>query len=627
MTPIAEATWPRIYAQTVKDLASFPGRFGFAWRVAAMCAIVTCLAMLYEIPEAAISCYLVIFLMRPDSSETLGQAVGLIVLVTVIVAVMVPLINSTIDSVVVRILIMAGASFVALFFASASTLGETAAIIGLVIAFVLSLVSAVPAGIVATIGLKLAWEMVAMPMAVMIGFLLIFGRGPQSIVAETIARRIEAARRAFADPDDDDAVFECLDEGNAASLKRVMVARLLHLVPSKRTRWLGGASEASYRLLLAAAALPRSAAAERDRLAATCGAHHEAVVAGRVPPSPEHVLAPTSPAEAEAWRALESLAAPDGGGPPKSAKEPLLAADAFTNPVHQRYALKATAAAMICYLIYTGVSWQGIHTAMITCYVTALGTTGETVHKLVLRILGCLFGAALGVASIMFIIPHLGSVGGLMILVFVAILIAGWIAAGDERIAYSGVQVGLAFLLTILDGFGPSTDMSNAGDRIAGILLGNTIMYVIFTRVWPRSAIVEVREKAGEILSGLSRLAAMDPAAREAATPDIARIAMALGRARDALFTLPFEPARLQPARAEVERLTGLLNAASGLLPSIALSRERLDGVAAELGEAATAVRAEEARPDGIAEAERADAPIAAGIEAPMARIRALFAT
>lgn len=59
---------------------------------------------------------------------------------------------------------------------------------------------------------------------------------------------------------------------------------------------------------------------------------------------------------------------------------------------------------------------------MVTCYVASLGTIGETTHKLMLRICGCLLGAAMGVAAIVFVIPHLTSVGGLMALVFIAAL-------------------------------------------------------------------------------------------------------------------------------------------------------------------------------------------------------------
>jgi multidrug resistance protein MdtO len=65
---------------------------------------------------------------------------------------------------------------------------------------------------------------------------------------------------------------------------------------------------------------------------------------------------------------------------------------------------------MICCLVYTGIDWQGIHTAMVTCFVAAQGTTAETVHKLALRVLGCLVGAAMGIAAILFVIPHLRSV-------------------------------------------------------------------------------------------------------------------------------------------------------------------------------------------------------------------------
>ena len=622
MAPVAEATWPTIYAQTLRDLAPFPGRFALAWRMAALCAIVTAAAMLFRIPEAAISCYLVIFLMRPDASETIGQAVGLIVLVTVIVAAMIPLVNATVDAAFLRLVIMAGATFVALFLASATSLGETGAIIGLVIAFVLSLIGGVPAGIVATTGLKYAWEMVAMPMSLMIAFLLVLGRGPQTIVAELIARRLEAAAEVLAGGDDAE-LTERLHEGNADAMKRVTVARLVHLVPTARTTWLAGALETSYRLLLAVAALPAGGGMARDRLAAQCRAAHEAIVAGRTPPLPERGEAPASPAEAEAWRMLVGLAVPDGGARPKPQKPPFLAADAFTNPDHQRYAIKTTAAALTCYLIYTGIGWQGIHTAMVTCYVAALGTTGETVHKLALRILGCLVGAALGVASIVFVIPHISSVGGLMGLVFAAVLVGAWIAAGNERVSYAGVQVGLAFLLTVLNGFGPSTDMSSAGDRIAGILLGNVIIYLIFTNIWPRSAAVAVRAALAEAFGALAHTAALAPERRREATAEVATAAVALGKARDVLFMLPFEPRRSQPPRAEVERLTRLINAGDALLPVVAMSPADLSTTADALDRSASAVKQPAPGEAPSSSGERAVAgPVE--IAGPLAQIRSL---
>lgn len=589
MTPIAEATWPAIFARAIRDLYPFSGRFAMAWRIALLCALVSATAMLFKIPEAAISCYLVIFLMRPDASETIGQAVGLIGLATVIVALMAPLMTATMDSAFLRLMVMAAASFVMLYLSSATSLGETGAIIGLVIAFIMTLSSDVPAGIVASEGLMYAWEMAVMPMVLMIGFCLALGRGPHGLAAEQIADRLSAAADALDAADDEEALDSLLAEGNDDLAKKVQTARLLHLVPSVRTRWLAGAIQTSYGLMLAVAAVPRDATTARTHLAAACRAAASAVTNRRQPTVPDGARSPSSPAEAIAWRALEGLATPNGGADPTPKKPPFLAPDAFTNPDHQRYALKTTSAAIICYLIYTGIGWNGIHTAMITCYVAALGTTGETVHKLALRIIGCLLGAALGVGAILFIIPHLQSIGGLMVLVFAGILVAGWVAAGNERISYAGVQIGLAFLLTILNGFGPSTDMSNAGDRIAGILLGNVIIYLIFTGIWPRSAIVAVRDRLEEALRALSRAAAVPPQMRADRIDDIATAAVALESAREGLFLIPFEPRRQQPDKSEVRRLAALIASAAALAPDIAVSDTDLGPLSERLARAAAA--------------------------------------
>ena len=97
--------------------------------------------------------------------------------------------------------------------------------------------------------------------------------------------------------------------------------------------------------------------------------------------------------------------------------EPLLANDAFSNPDYVRFALKTTLAAFACYFFYTSVDWFGIHTAMVTCYFVALGSVGETIHKLTLRIVGCLIGATLGMATILFVMPYMTDIGHLALVV------------------------------------------------------------------------------------------------------------------------------------------------------------------------------------------------------------------
>src|SRR3984893_7516901 len=159
--------------------------------------------------------------------------------------------------------------------------------------------------------------------------------------------------------------------------------------------------------------------------------------------------------------------------------------DAFTNPEHVRYALKTSAAAIFCYFLYSLLDWPGIHTCLITCYIVSLGTTAETVEKLTLRILGCLVGAAAGIAAIVYLIPHVTSIGALMIVVFLGALVSAWIAAGSPRISYAGFQMAFTFFLCVIQGSGPSFDLTTARDRVIGILLGNIVVYVIFANIWP----------------------------------------------------------------------------------------------------------------------------------------------
>ncbi len=156
--------------------------------------------------------------------------------------------------------------------------------------------------------------------------------------------------------------------------------------------------------------------------------------------------------------------------------------DAFTNPVHVQFALKVTGAAMLCYLIYSVLSWPGIHTALITCFIVSLTTAAESVEKLTLRIVGCLAGAGLGLCVMLRIIPHTTDIGDLAAIVFAGAFLAAWIAAGDKHISYAGFQLAFAYFLCVIQGPSPSFDMVVARDRVIGILLGNVVSYFAATQ-------------------------------------------------------------------------------------------------------------------------------------------------
>ena len=264
-------------------------------------------------------------------------------------------------------------------------------------------------------------------------------------------------------------------------------------------------------------------------------------------------------------------------------KTPFLAADALSNPTYRHFALKTTAAAVICYLAYTGLDWQGIHTAMITCYVAALGTTAETVHKLGLRILGCLVGAAMGIAAILFVIPQIETVAALMVLVFAGVFVGAWVSTGNERISYGGVQIALAFLLTVLQGSGPSLDFDAARDRIFGILLGNVVVYLIFTRVWPVSIESAIRARLKAALRHLVRLAELPPEQRAGAVADAAAALQAAGEIEDALELVPFEPPTIRPSLDRQARMRAAGLKIASLIPEVYLAREPLPGVGERL--------------------------------------------
>jgi hypothetical protein len=169
----------------------------------------------------------------------------------------------------------------------------------------------------------------------------------------------------------------------------------------------------------------------------------------------------------------------------------LLVADAFTNPAHVHFALKVTFAAMFCFIVYEAIDWSGIHTAFITCTFIALESTEATLDKGMLRIVGCVLGGALALFSIVFLMPHMETIASLVVLVAGASAIAGWVAAGSQRISYAGLQLAFAFFYSVFQGYAPDTDLDNVRNRVVGILFGLIVTGLVFQYIWPERQRIE----------------------------------------------------------------------------------------------------------------------------------------
>ncbi|MGL4668026.1 MAG: FUSC family protein, partial [Saezia sp.] len=166
-------------------------------------------------------------------------------------------------------------------------------------------------------------------------------------------------------------------------------------------------------------------------------------------------------------------------------KEKFFVADAIKNPVYVQFALKTLLATLLCYFFYSGLDWDGIHTIMLTCIIVAQPSLGATNMRSILRIAGAVLGSALALLMVIFVVPHIDGIVGLLLITLPVLTLGAWISTGSERSSYVGIQLMFTFSLALLSGFGPSSELTEIRDRIIGISLGVGISFFIHSSLWP----------------------------------------------------------------------------------------------------------------------------------------------
>lgn len=250
-------------------------------------------------------------------------------------------------------------------------------------------------------------------------------------------------------------------------------------------------------------------------------------------------------------------------------KAPLLLPDAWSNPAYLHFALKTLLATLLCYVFYTAADWQGIHTIMLSCVIVAQPGLGATMQKTWLRIGGALLATLIALLLIVFVQPWTDSLSGLLAMTLPVLALAAWIAAGSERIAYAGIQIGFTFALAFLSWFGPLSNLTELRDRVIGILLGVLVSSIVHLYLWPDSEAPQLKARLAQLYRQLAQtLAAREDEVQQvplfAALTESETLINRVAAEPLGTYAHPWPEAKSWPARATFRQAEEILRLSEG---------------------------------------------------------------
>jgi multidrug resistance protein MdtO len=505
-----------------EELSLRPGRAAAIARIAGCCTLIVVIWMVFRIPEPAYAAYVVFLISGADAGATLIAGVAALIAVTLAIGLSIFLYTFDAAEPALRLPLMAISIWLGMFLSRTIAIGPIAFLLGFLLVITQTIVDGVPNTEVLTRFLLWLWLAAAAPAVLTVLVNLWAGQNPAQLLRSSAVTLLGAVADSLREPNVSYLAQQSAVPAGMIDLRHraAMLNASLHGTSAIDAELI----EALDGVVKLAIALPDSVpAAVRAPLQAACSACRDAL-AKDVPPlacSPwpatdvlEGLDSTARPMVMALATLLERLSAGLAqrldlrGSPQAKTPDPkaFFLPDAFTNPEHMRFALKATLAALAAYFIYSGLDWPGIRTSMITCFFVALGSVGETVHKLTLRVSGALLGGLLGGLCIIFVLPHMTDIGQLALLVASVAALCAWVSTSSDLLAYAGMQMALAFFLGVFQSYGPTTELTVLRDRVIGIVLGNVIMSIVFSVAWPVSARTQARAALAGAARSLSEL-------------------------------------------------------------------------------------------------------------------------
>jgi len=518
-------------------LRPFPGRGLITLRLAVVCTLIELVAQTFRMPLQDLLPFFVLFVTKEEKVTTALSALLVLFAVTLAIAAAILIYKATGDRAEFRIPGIALEIFIGMYLFRVLSIPAVGWILGFVVAAAQSLVYLFP-NAEETVH-QFLWLWVAIAFSTVVAWLANLLLFPVSatrllqreFVARWDAVSVAAEQLAASQPSAGARLLRPLVKGGPIHFlkllklsligspdlrgKQIQLRRMI-LSLDKITRLIFSYARAHLESS-GSVAIASGETAVLGGLKKAAQSFQEEFEAGFVPSGtatrpPTETAGTIAPRLREAENTTQDLAGGDAESenhPQKAAtrrKPSLFVADAFSNPRHAQFALKVTLAGMIGYLFYTASDYYGIHTVFYTPLIIALASTGATIHKGFLRIVGCSIGGALGLICSIWIIPRFETLATFLFIVFCVHGLAAWIAVGDDRISYIGLQIALAFDLGFLQGYGPPDNIDPIRDRFIGIVLGICIVTTVFALIWPESADLIARERLAACLRSIARL-------------------------------------------------------------------------------------------------------------------------
>ncbi|RKE36444.1 multidrug resistance protein MdtO [Paraburkholderia sp. BL23I1N1] len=564
------------------QLAAYPGRTNIMLRCVLTSAIVIATSMALEVPELPLSLLVVFYVTQANVVVTRLVGIMFIVGSTLAIGTSILLLKFTFDYPLVRIVVASLLFLGSVYLMRVLKIGVVFFIVAIVIIYVQTFVDRTDQAELLIRAVLWVWVAVNYPIALtlLINSLLLPAE-PELQLNEEIHRQLMAVDASLVwvidgGPQPEPISLLSVQQG-ALTLQKLLKFAAMRSARVREEQVYRLACIATVsRLYRAASELQAESPRASSSLAfganvlsevgANCRALDSMVAAGQ----PYRLVGAASvgqrdpvavPATVEemlrALHALSDAHAHDASAHGAPAEEPMVAPDALSNPAYVRFSLKTLLAVLICYVFYNAADWQGIHTIMLTCVIVALPSLGASTQRAMLRIGGAMAGSALALFMVVFVVPHLDSITGLLLMSLPVFAAGAWVAAGSERIAYAGIQIVFTFSLALLAGFWPTTNLTEIRDRMVGILLGVAVSTAIQMSFWREGEGDVLRRKLAATLRSVSALLA-EPVAADAAAGQLPyaqlqlQTWMSLGDCEAMLARVALEPSWQEAPQAQL---------------------------------------------------------------------------